>query len=364
VDAIIVPTARPVAQLATAIDLAARVNCALVVLCSKQSVASAAKDLAEGAGVEFIAIDVAALPLGLMPRFESSTLLAGTVFERDDDTWLKRNLGLMIARLNGWERVVFLDDDIWLPRPYDLCDAVRLLDSYDSVGLMLGGAVDNSIVCHAYRAVGGRQDAFLSGGALAVSTASVNSFFPNIYNDDWFFLLDEVRLRPAAMVGKAMQKPHDIYASSRRAGLEELGDCLAEGVFWLLDGGRSINDANKEFWKHFLSNRLRFIEQITKEAIRQGLGSVEMPHMIDALEAAYEHSKLIKPALCVEFMQAWRNDRLRWRGHVASLNFTNKSTMDRSVSDSSGIEKALSDLGLLKCAHYVPSRVREPAFSS
>ena len=53
------------------------------------------------------------------------------------------------------------------------------------------------MVCHAIRDTGGKQGTFVGGGALAVAVDRVDSFFPDIYNEDWFYLLrDDGRLRP------------------------------------------------------------------------------------------------------------------------------------------------------------------------
>ncbi len=139
-----------------------------------------------------------------------------------------------------------------MPEPLDLRDAAGLTSYYAGVGLSINGMPDNSVVCHAYREAGGQQDMFVGGGALAVAVNSTTSFFPNIYNEDWFFLLDEDGLRSTTSTGAAVQKQYDPFARDYRARMEELGDCLAEGLFWLLDTGRSIKDADLAHWQDFL----------------------------------------------------------------------------------------------------------------
>ena len=66
---------------------------------------------------------------------ETSRLLAGTIFEQRSDVSTKRNLALLLSHMLGWERVVFLDDDIQVPDPADLSRAVGLLDAHTAVGL-------------------------------------------------------------------------------------------------------------------------------------------------------------------------------------------------------------------------------------
>ena len=100
------------------------------------------------------------------------------------------------------------------------------------------------MVCHAFRAGGGKQETFIGGGALAVEMRRNRSFFPNIYNEDWFFVLDAgKRLQPVATVGQVLQYPYDPYRVER-ARAEEFGDVLAEGIFWLLDQGKPASDGD------------------------------------------------------------------------------------------------------------------------
>ena len=50
---------------------------------------------------------------------------------------------------------------------------------------------DNSVVCHARRLAGRFQDVFVSGAVLGVHCNSLPlSFFPDIYNEDWFFFAE------------------------------------------------------------------------------------------------------------------------------------------------------------------------------
>jgi hypothetical protein len=321
VDAIIVPTARMVSHLDPAIALAEKLQSTLVALCSKESSASEVAKSVEGRGVKLIAIDVGDLPVGVVPSFRTCEVLAGTPFERHTDTSLKRNLGLLLARLIGWKRIVFLDDDIKVPEATDLREAAGLTDHYAGVGLTVKGMPDNSVVCHAFREAGGAQDVFIGGGALAVGTQSVTSFFPNIYNEDWFFLLDDDGLRPTTTTGTAVQKTYDPFREER-ARTEELGDSLAEGLFWLLDNGRSLRDADAVHWRNFLRRRVEFITRITGMA-NENVEDPERRYRIElALKASQDSCLSITPELCVRYIDAWRGDRVTWRRHVEWKRWT------------------------------------------
>ncbi|HWM73585.1 MAG TPA: hypothetical protein VNQ53_07585 [Nocardioides sp.] len=320
VDAIIVPTGRNAAAMRQAMRLAGKLNCTLMALCSKYSSAAAVAAMPEAKGIKLIALDAGKLPQGVLPAFRTCDLLKGTKFARNTDTSAKRNLGLLLARLIGWNKIVFLDDDITVPEPLDLREAAGLTSYYAGVGLNIEGMRDNSVVCHAYREAGGKQDVFVGGGALAVAVNATTSFFPNIYNEDWFFLLDDDGLKATTLTGKALQREYDPFAHEDRARREEFGDTLAEGLFWLLDEGRTINDADEAHWQDFLGRRRGFIAK-TAEMVGQLAPSDRRSRMFTSLEAACGRSQLITPRSCVRFVEAWHQDRLTWRQHLERMHW-------------------------------------------
>ena len=317
VDAIIVPTARTVEYLRRAVELAAKLGCTLVTLNSQWSSAGTTRKAFRSTGIRIAAVDLNDVSPALLPQFGTTDLLARTPFARRTDTSRKRNLGLLMARMAGWQHVVFLDDDIDIPDHQHLTDAVRLLHEYDGVGLTVGGYPDNSVVCHAHRETGGVQDMFVGGGALAVNPTVGDSFFPDIYNEDWFFLLNDTRLRRTAKTtGLAVQKEYDPFANDQRARTEEFGDVLAEGLFWLLDQGKRVQDADEDYWRRFLVKRLHFINDVLGRADEAEKTLAERERMKSALRAARGRSRLITPELCVQYLKAWRTDRGRWRRHL------------------------------------------------
>jgi hypothetical protein len=263
-------------------------------------------------GFRPVAIDIDAQYEHPWVKFETSSITeAGDC--RRTDTSLKRNLGLLLARMANWERVVFLDDDITVPDPHDLGRAATMLRNYHAVGLSNEGFQDNSVVCHAHRDTGGKQETFVGGGALAVAPMAARSFFPHIYNEDWFFLLGKDTIRPVAVTGTASQQVYDPYASPARARAEEFGDVLAEGLFRILDERRSIQGANEAYWAWFLQQRRAFIEEVlsrTRATIRH---QERRDRMLASLEAARAQARLITPQLCAGYLRAWRHDRARWQ---------------------------------------------------
>jgi len=320
VDAIVVPTVRHPAYLEQAADLAQVLGCTMVTLHSGQwtSAARAAQRLRDD--IDLIAIDVPEPAHLHLPCWETSRLLAGTVFARRTDLSAKRNLALMLSHMIGWSRILFLDDDITGLNPDDVRRASGLLDTHNAVGLQINGFPDNSVVCHAYRQAGGRQQSFIGGGALTVEVTRSNSFFPDIYNDDWLFLLDGDKwLQPTAVTGQVVQHPYDPFRTPDRARAEELGDVLAEGIYWLLDQDRSIMDADQDYWTSFLVKRGLFIRNVLEMVAADELEPNEKARRIAALKGALGRLALITPALCESYLQAWTADRRRWQRHVELL---------------------------------------------
>ena len=319
IDAIIVPTARPPAYLKEAVGLAAALGCTLVTLHSKKWTSAESGARVVPRSVDLIALDVPDAARLRLPAWNTSRLLAPTVFARHTDLSAKRNLGLVLSRLLGWSRILFLDDDITALAPADVRQASGLLSLHSAVGLQVGGFPDNSMVCHAYKQAGGSQQSFIGGGALAVDVGRCTSFFPDIYNDDWFFLLDgDKSLQSIAVTGQVRQYPYDPF-SVERARAEEFGDVLAEGIYWLLDRGRTINDADKGYWDRYLAKRDRFIRRVLDMVVKSGLEPDEETRRVAALKASMGRLTLIKSGFCVDYIQAWTADWQQWQRHLQRL---------------------------------------------
>jgi len=348
IDAIIVPTRHTTDHLRSALRIAHDLGCPLLALCSQAASAEAARSVADTIGADLVAIDFAGIPGDVLPRFATTELLAGTPFEYHRDTSAKRNLGLLLADLMGWQRIVFLDDDITVPNPEDLRRATHLLDRYAAAGLAIKTYPDHSVVCHAYRATGAALETFIGGGALAVGTAARRSFFPSIYNEDWFFLLNGRQLRPATLTGAATQDDYDPYQGTERAESEEFGDCLGEGVFAALHDSGTIEAAtDHDYWHDFLQTRLTFVRHVIDRVGQSAMPAAE--RMIDALRAAYRRSGLITPSTCVDYLSAWRADRRVWRQHVDMLLADHQPGLSR-LGQLARLEKVLSELGLMECS--------------
>lgn len=329
-DALIVPTSRPVEVLRDALDLAKKLHCGLVVMCSGDVSAVEAAGAATKARVPVIAADVERL-MSTLPEFSAAEMVQDTPFARPSDTSPKRNLALTLARVAGWTRVLFLDDDIFDVSPRGARAAAWLAGYYDAVGLRNRGFPDNSVVCHVNRALGELQAQFIGAGALAVTPQKTESHFPNIYNQDWFFIVGHGRLNVAA-TGRMWQAAYDPFLDPDRARREELGDCLAEGLYWLLDDGRSLEEADVSHWEDFLSRRSLFIQNLVRGVTESNWEMDRKRRMLESLHQAQETRELVEPELCVDYLQRWRADLETWRAFI------------RGQPTDLGVEKALEHL--------------------
>ena len=317
IDAIIVPTARTPAYLDEAAKLASALSCTLVTLHSTKwtSATGAAQRL--GQAVDLIAIDMPDAAHLRLPDWATSRRLTKGVFARQSDISAKRNAGLVLSRMLGWSRIMFLDDDITELNPDDVRRASGLLDTHDAVGLHVGGFPDHSVVCHAYRQAGGNQQSFIGGGALTISLERANSFFPDIYNDDWFFLLGDKGIRSVGVTGKVRQYPYDPFRNPERARAEELGDVLAEGIYFLLDQYKSIVDADIAHWSRFLQKRKSFIQRVLRMVDQdKALEPAEKTRRIEALKGSLGRLAHITPRLCADYLNDWAADRKSWHSHL------------------------------------------------
>ncbi|MFI5890152.1 hypothetical protein ACIA5D_08525 [Actinoplanes sp. NPDC051513] len=315
-DAIIVPTAWPVDALRHVMRVGKALRRPVVALCSRASSAELARKLAKHERAPVIVADVDQSLARKLPYFETDRLLQRGGFYNGSDLSLKRNLGIVLARGSSWQRVLFLDDDIHVNDITELEKAAGLLnkkdEAYRAVGLANQGFEDNSVVCHAYRSVGGHQETFIGGGAMIIDPLGTRSFYPNIYNEDWLFLLGDGIPFRAARAGAVRQRAYDPFGNPQRAAAEELGDTLAEGLFWLLESDGSIDTARSAYWGDALFRRRMFIDFILSELDDKP----EHERMRRSLEAARGRSAEITHRLCQTFVELWHADLENWRKYL------------------------------------------------
>ena len=290
------PASRPASFLQPVINLTACLGVMLVVLCSKQTrVEHVAKRVANTPGAKCLIIPILeGWTHAAFPSRTADPVFADAKAGRASDLSLKRNLGLLLARLRGWNKIAFVDDDITLSQTDNIARLAGQLDAHQVAGMVVDKYPDNSVVCHARRLAGMRQDVFLTGAVLGVHCNSLPlSFFPDVYNEDWFFFAKEAGARMLPRVGTARQLEYDAFASPERARQEEFGDLLAEGLYALFgeaDPGMTLDEqlrgATKGYWDRFIQARQDvLIETRTAIGTSRRPGSRKRPPFLGVLRA-------------------------------------------------------------------------------
>jgi glycosyltransferase involved in cell wall biosynthesis len=322
-DAIIVPASRPAVNLDHAVTLARAVNCQLVVLCSLRAQAAEVNELlALRNFTQAVTVDLPegySLPkLDLVTSRPSSLDLPDSCVNPNGDLSTKRNIGLLLARMVGWERVFFLDDDIRDLDASDLREVATMLGPYGAVGMRAVDFPDNSVVCHGHRRTGGYQDVFISGSVLAVHCAEAVAFFPEIYNEDWFFFYHAAE---AGRLGRhrrdATQLCYDPFADSQRAAGQEFGDVMAEGLYGLLHNRISADRATTDYWRSFLDSRMKFLSGVLDRS--ETVEPFLRKRITSSIETAMDWSRQISPSTCEHYIALWKQDLDTWEQRLKDV---------------------------------------------
>jgi hypothetical protein len=186
---------------------------------------------------------------------------------------------------------------------------------------------DNSVVCHARRLAGLDQGVFVSGGVLGVHCNSPSvSFFPDIYNDDWFFFAEEAATRRLPCVGDARQKDYDPFQNSDRARQEEFGDLLAEGLYALAHQENAdarffkrLEAATTSYWLRFIDARREVLAE-TMTRLDHHPAHHRVIAAIASLRAAERQLETITPDICLGFLDAWQADLADWQKFSNGIN--------------------------------------------
>jgi hypothetical protein len=244
---------------------------------------------------------------------------------RSSDLSLKRNFGLLLARRLGLHKIVFVDDDITVSASA-LARLGHQLDTVQVAGMVCREFADNSVTCHARRLAGFDQDVFVTGAVLGVNCADHPvPFFPDVYDEDWFFCGDAAVAGKLTKVGQAEQAEYYPFGDAARAEHEEFGDLLAEGLFALIGNHGDVNGfdsvlrlATERYWRSFIDVRREWIAE-TRAVLAE---VTTRPHSTDTVDLAIKsldaadnryRERPITAEQCTGFLDALRSDAATWR---------------------------------------------------
>jgi hypothetical protein len=356
VDAIIVPTIRTAEHLRPAVQFAAAARCHLIAVYTDNPPTGLAAALD---GLRSAQVTVLTVRSGVKNQLLDlgASLPQSLVSPCALDISRKRNLGLLIGRVFGWTRMLFLDDDIRKLNVGKLSSAAALLDHYPVVGLQVRKYPDASVVGHARRLTGRRQEPFVSGGSLLVNPQLLNGYFAPVYHEDWLCVINHLREGEIAIGGSVGQLPYLPFTTPERAKLEEFGDILLSGLLWLVHARTRKGAAEKShlvaennywreatntrFWKHILEQRAALLADIT---VRLTGKNFDGPSPLPSLAGAGQRLSELRPADFVSFTEKWLTSLGEWRGRLSVLSQIDLADKARDM------DKVLAELGL---AHVV-----------
>ena len=212
------------------------------------------------------------------------------------------------------------------------------------------------MVCHARRLAGFRQDTFVSGAALAVNCNDQPvPFFPNQYNEDWFFFSPLVAERELGLAGAARQAPYDPFADPWRAREEEFGDLLAEGLYTLFEQQAPeinyfarLDAADERYWERYIEARretLGLTRLSLESAIEYAHDADRCAAALRSLDAAQGQLDRLSAGICADYVDAWAGDLREWEWSTQRI---------RPVG---GREDVLGELGLTDVARGRPEEL-------
>lgn len=159
------------------------------------------------------------------------------------------------------------------------------------------------------------------------------SFFPEIYNEEWLYILDDASVPALALTGSVVQDAYDPFGDPKRAAQEEFGEVIALGLHSCIREGLRLSDTDREFWRRFLSTRCHFLDFLLEKYEGETEG-VESDKIISAIRLARDTFTLITPAFCVAYVDAWLRDRRWWASYL------------EKITSNMPIKDAVTELGL------------------
>ncbi|WP_037070320.1 MBL fold metallo-hydrolase, partial [Pseudonocardia acaciae] len=330
IDAIVVPTGRSASWLHNVFQLGAATGTLVVTLSSGDS---SSRDIAAVAAqydnLAWIGIDVPNDYRHELLEFETSRHPAAS-FARTTDVSRKRNIGLLLAKMLDWKKIVFLDDDI-VVHPDQLDALGAALDRESVAGLSVTYSRDYSVSGRILRRYEVRSDLEFfnfSGGAMGVAVDADHGFFAEVGGEDILFALDAYHRHSLTFAGTALQYSFG-DGDPARAAAEEFGDVLADEAFrssrgyrdgsssFWADGAMADVLGHSSYWAGVIAHRLADL----RAAAAMNHGEPRSTAMLRAAMDRYEPGRpdSITAESFAEFVRAYLADYRRWRSAWNSL---------------------------------------------
>lgn len=227
-------------------------------------------------------------------------------FKPNYDIPYKRNLSLLDASRNNYKTICLLDDDITLTDNDFRKARVALLSSVDIASFHVLDYPDVSTIDHIERIILERPSRVSIGGnCLFMNVDNVHSFFPDAYNDDWYFIFSHIGSRKIVSLGTAVQRPYTPWTDLERVGFEQFGDIVIEGAKNNIKNNRPPFFGDMSFWKEIKD---QYIYRL-KKLVRIATEKQEVPaEFVAAIKNGIKISETISASDFVVFLKNYQAD--------------------------------------------------------
>ena len=202
----------------------------------------------------------------ILRKFINTNALGSFVKPLGSDGWMlgyARNYAIILAKIFGFEQVLFMDDDIIVEDVDLIFRMFDKLNNADFVGAEIKGMPDLSVVDFIMQKIGLEPYRFMSGGFLAFNLNSVSEYFLNYYNEDWIWLFLHEPKAKLVKYGEVYQLPYDLFKNAVEKALkQEFGEILVEGVIKATTKSDFTLLNNNTFWQKIIKNQKDNLKEI------------------------------------------------------------------------------------------------------
>lgn len=237
-----------------------------------------------------------------------------------------RNYALFLTRINNFDKVLFMDDDIIIPNTEVVHNSFNLLEKYDFVGTNIGGMIDDSIIGRISNDMGliDNDERAFSGGFLAFNPKTVKYPFVNIYNEDWIWLFLHTKENKYLQSGCVIQNYSNPFLGfNEKILFQEYGEIVISGILVAKDKVKFELLTSNLFWESIVIERKSFLSKLYELAILSNKD--EFSTIINWLLQYYSKYESYNYS---EFILNYLNDSETFN---VSLNFANNSTLKKGI---------------------------------
>lgn len=178
-----------------------------------------------------------------------------------------RNFALLFSKSASFDKVLFSDDDIIVTDNKLIQKLFHSLDTFKFAGANIAGLIDDSLLGHIATEMDIENERTLSGGFMVYKPKIIKHFFLNNYNEDWIWILLQMKNENLLQIGDVFQEikdPFDNYKS--KVIFQEFGELVLDGVFNCYNGGSFDNLTNISFWDQIVKDRTEYLKMLTEKA--------------------------------------------------------------------------------------------------